>query len=577
VSPLLERARAWLEADPDPLTRGELARLIEAGSSEELAERFRAELDFGTAGLRGEVGAGPARMNRAVVMRATRALAEHLLARESEASARPLVVGYDARPDSRAFAEACAGVLLAAGLSVRWFEQPVPTPLVCYAARALGALGALVVTASHNPRRDNGLKVYGPDARQLVAPDDEDVAERRRHVAAASQIPCVDAPRVREGGALARLEVVPSSLTERYLDEIVGLLPPRSGAPKLRLVYTPIHGVGLGLAGAALARRGFADVHVVAEQAEPDGTFPTAEFPNPELPGVLDRALALARSVEADLVLANDPDADRLAAAVRAADGSWQVLSGNEIGILLADFVLECAQISPRPLLVTSIVSAPLLTDIAQAHGARSERTLTGFKWIWQAARTLEAEGGLRYAFGCEEALGYSVGGVVRDKDGISALLWLCELAERCRRAGSTLLEHLHAIYAEHGVWQSAQISLFNPSARGAEIIRQQVERLAHAQPRALAGLSVRTFTDYREGAAERAPWLGASALLELALEDGSRLLVRPSGTEPKLKIYADAHVNQGADESVPAAIERAKERAQSLATELAAWLESEA
>jgi phosphomannomutase len=567
---LIERARAWVAADPDPVTRAELNELIDGRALAEIGERFQAELDFGTAGLRGEVGAGPARMNRAVVMRAVRALAEHLLEAGTQMRSRPVVVGYDARPSSRSFAEASAGVLLAAGISVRWFDEPVPTPLVCFAARVYAAAAAVVVTASHNPSPDNGLKIYGSDARQLVAPEDVDVARRRDAVGPAAAIPCVDFARVDE-----RLERVPAALVAQYFDEVEALLPPRAPAPKLRVVYTPVHGVGLELARAGLERRGFRDVHVVAEQAAPDGRFPTAPFPNPELPGVLDRALDLARRVSADIVVANDPDADRLAAAACDPSGGWQVLSGNEIAVLLANFVLTRAPSTPRPLLVTSVVSTPLLTEIARTHGAHCERTLTGFKWIWHAARTLEARGEVAYAMGCEEALGYSIGGVVRDKDGISALLWLCELAQQLRARGETLFDELHRIYARCGVWRSAQASLFNPGASGIERTRAQVERLTRSRPSAISGLRVDRVIDYREGAERRPVWLGATALIELVLEDQSRVLVRPSDTEPKLKIYADARTVPAASESIAGASERAYRTARSLSEELARWLEA--
>jgi phosphomannomutase len=572
---LIYEARAWVAGDPDPETRRELDALIEAGAVAELRERFLAELDFGTAGLRGEVGAGPARMNRAVVMRAVRALADHLAQHRADARALPVIVGYDARPSSRAFAEAAAGVLLAAGFSVRWFEKAVPTPLVCYAARAYAASAALVVTASHNPSRDNGLKVYGSDARQLVAPEDVAVARCRELVGPAAQIPCVDITQSSTGRGEARLDLVPETLAQRYFDEVEALLPARSAERKLRVVYTPVHGVGLELARQALSRRGFNDVHVVAEQAEPDGTFPTAPFPNPEIEGVLDRALDLAQRVNADVVIANDPDADRLAAAARASNGSFRVLSGNEIAVLLADFVLAQTPSSPRPLFVTSIVSTPLLTALADSYGARCERTLTGFKWIWHAARTLEAEGGVRYAMGCEEALGYSIGGVVRDKDGISALMWLAELAERTRAQGKTLFDELERIQERHGIWQSAQASLFNPGASGVELTRRQVERLTSEQPAAVGGIAVTGFMDYRKGFEQRAAWLGATPLLALTLENQSRVLVRPSGTEPKLKIYADAHVTPRRGESIREAGERAQGLARSLADELAGWLKS--
>jgi phosphomannomutase len=572
---LFARARAWAAADPDPDTRAELEALIQASAVEELSERFQAELDFGTAGLRGEVAAGPARMNRAVVVRAVRALAEHLLAQVPDARALPVVVGYDARPTSRALAEAAAGVLLGAGLSVRWFEQAVPTPLVAYAARVFSASAAIVVTASHNPKQDNGLKVYGHDALQLLAPADADVARRRAEVGPAASISHVDFPRVRSGVLGARVELLSSALEDRYLDELEASLPARQNGPSLSVVYTPLHGVGLRLAQAALARRGFTNFHAVPEQAQPDGAFPTCAFPNPEVSGTLDLALALAKRVHADLVVANDPDADRLAAAVATGNGEYRQLSGNEVGLLLADFVLQLAPTKPTPLLVTSIVSSPALSRIAAAHGARAERTLTGFKWIWTAARALERSSHVRFAFGCEEALGYSIGQLVRDKDGISAAVWLCELAERCRRRGETLLDRLHALYATHGYWGSAQHSLVKPGASGIVAIRECVERLAQSPPNSLGGLDCREVRDYRVGAEQRAPWLGQSPLLELTLSDDCRVLVRPSGTEPKLKIYADARVTPAPGESPAVVSARAEQRSRQLAEALAIWLEA--
>jgi phosphomannomutase len=571
---LQARARAWLEADPDPETRAELQALIASGNDAELSERMGPELDFGTAGLRGGVGAGPARMNRAVVMRATRALAEHWLARVPDARTLGVIVGYDARPTSRALAEAAAGVFLAAGLSVRWFDVPTPTPLVAYAARVLCAAGAVVVTASHNPRGDNGFKVYGHDACQMGSPDDADVARRREALSAASELPYVDALAARQGAHGVTLTSLGPDLFRRYLAELDAALPARRASPALRIAYTPLHGVGRSAFEAALALRGFLDLHVVRSQAEPDGTFPTTEFPNPEVPGTMDAVLELAREVHADLALANDPDADRLACAVREPSGRYLMLTGNELGVLLADFVLRQAASTPTPLLVTSIVSTPLLERVASGLGARFERTLTGFKWIWGAGRAIDSGGGARFAFGCEEALGYSVGQLVRDKDGIAAGVWLAELAERSRREGKTLLERLHGIYREHGAWGSAQYSLFKPGAAGVKAIAGLLERLSSAPPPELAGLLREAFVDYRQGAGSRPRWLGASALFELTFQGGARVLVRPSGTEPKLKIYADAVSPVAAGDTPFAAAQRAKASAETLARELARWLE---
>jgi phosphomannomutase len=573
---LRAQALAWLESDPDAETRAELAALIASGNSAELSERMGPELDFGTAGLRGAVGAGPARMNVAVVSRATRALAEFLLSRVPDAHARGVIVGHDARPSSRGLAEAVAGVLLAAGISVRWFAAPTPTPLVAYAARVFAAAGAVVVTASHNPRGDNGLKIYDAEARQLGAPGDAEIARLRGAVGPACSIATVDALGTRRGALGASLSELGPELFNRYLAELDAALPARSASPRLRIAYTPLHGVGRAACEAALALRGFDDVHVVKAQAEPDGSFPSVEFPNPEVPGTLDRVLELARAVEAHLVLANDPDADRLAAAVRAPSGRYQVLTGNELAVLFADFVLRQAPLRPTPLLVTSIVSTPLLERVASGLGARSVRTLTGFKWIWAAGAALEREGGVRFALGCEEAIGYSIGHLVRDKDGIAAAVWLAELAERCLEQKQTLLERLHAIYREHGAWGSAQRSLTKPGLSGSAEIARSLERLAREPPSELAGRARRQFLDYRSGGEGRSPWLGNTALFELELEGGARLLVRPSGTEPKLKVYADAVCPLRDAETPFAAATRASADAEALALALAQWLDGD-
>ena len=567
---LLRRALAWRDSDPDPQTRAELERLIERAAAEELAECLGPELDFGTAGLRGMVGPGPARMNRAVVMRAARALGEQILARSNGPA--HVVVGYDARTNSRAFAEAAAGVFLAAGLGVRWFERAVPTPLVAYATRRLGAAGAVVITASHNPREDNGLKAYDAAGLQLTSPADSEVEERRAALPGASAIACL--PLTAGGEALVP---VGSEVEAAYLDELEASLPPsvqERGAPPLRIAYTPLHGVGASLVQRAFARRPGFVLEPVLEQLEPDGSFPTTPRPNPEEPGTLDRVLALGAATGAALALANDPDADRLCAAARTAAGDLVVLSGNDLGVLLADFVLSLSPEHTQPLLVTSIVSTPLLAKIAAEHGARFERTLTGFKWIWLAALTLEAQGKVRFAFGCEEALGYSIGHLVRDKDGIAAAVWLAELAARCQARGITLLERLDELHVQHGAWVSAQRSLIRRGSAGSAAIRRMMDGLSNAVPSELASLRCEEVVDYREGAAGRPAWLGSAALFELRFESSLRLLVRPSGTEPKLKIYADVSEPVASGEPPQAARDRARARAQAALDELVEHLE---
>jgi phosphomannomutase len=565
---LRKRATDWRDQDPDPETRAEIDQLIAESAGPELADRLGPELEFGTAGLRGAVGAGPSRMNRAVVVRAARALAEHWLA-VSDAARRGVIVGYDARTSSRALAEAAAGVFLAAGVGVRWFEAPVPTPLVAYAARVLDAAGAVVITASHNPREDNGLKAYDGHALQLSSPDDAEVARRRSALPGARSIPCLSLVPVPSG-----LSVLGRELEERYLDDLEAILPEKTPEPALRVAYSPLHGVGLSLVQRALGRRGGIALDVVAEQAVPDGRFPTTPKPNPEEAGTMDRVLALGQRVSADLVVANDPDADRLAAAVPGPGGA-RLLTGNELGVLLADFVLARAPSVPPPLLVTTVVSTPLLAAVAREHGARCERTLTGFKWIWLAARALESEAGLRFAFGCEEALGYSIGHLVRDKDGIAAATWLAELARLEKSRGSTLLDRLHRVYRAHGAWASLQRSLVRPGQAGTREIALMVEHLGSAPPSELAGFRCSRLTDYRRDAESRPRWLGSALLLELELEPSIRVLVRPSGTEPKLKIYVDAREPCATDEAPDLALERARERASQVVEQMVRFLEA--
>jgi phosphomannomutase len=550
-------------------TRRELEALIAANAIAELRERMGPELDFGTAGLRAPVGAGPARINRAVVIRATRAFAEHLIARVPDARTLPVVVGYDARPTSRAFADAAIGVLLAAGLNVRYFDAPAPTPLVAYAARVLAASGALVVTASHNPRPDNGLKIYGPHAIQLVAPADADVAGRRERLGPAASVPSVD-PRSGSGAVGARLDKVPADLFDRYLAELAASLPPLHGTRPLAIAYSPLHGLGRAPVERALRSRGFTNISVVPEQAEPDGTFPTAPAPNPELEATLAPVLALAAQRNAELVLVNDPDVDRLAAAAPLPSGRYRVLNGNELAALLSDFLLDPALVAARPFVVSSIVSSELISKIAESRGARAVRTLTGFKWIWTAARALEAEGAGRFVLGCEEALGFSVGGLVRDKDGISAAVWLAELAERCRRDGQTLVDRLHAIYARVGAWGSAQRSLEVQGRRALAALREALRTLVAAPPELLDGRAFTALVDYRSGAETRPPWLGRAELYELHYGEGTRVLIRPSGTEPKLKIYADVAEPAVPSELAEAAARRARARAEALAAAFA-------
>jgi phosphomannomutase len=527
---LAERARAWIEGDPDPDTRTEMESVIESGDREELESRMNTELTFGTAGIRGRVGAGPGRMNRAVVIRTTYGLARYL-----DSPDRPVVVGFDARPTSRRFAADTAGVLAAAGIAVRYFPEVTPTPLVAFTAKHLGAIAAVVVTASHNPPADNGYKVYGEQASQIVSPVDSRIQEEIAAAPAANEIERVEDA---FGGASPLVTEVPDDILDRYWEGVSATRSREEGSD-IAVVYTPIHGVGRDVLFDVMHRAGHTEIVAVPEQAEPDGTFPTVDFPNPEEPGALDLALDLADDRGADLLIANDPDADRLAAVVPH-QGGWRPLSGNEVGVLLGDYMLSNDPDPSSAIVGSSIVSSPMLGRIAASHGARHAQTLTGFKWIVKAGLTLEEEGEGRFIFGYEEALGYTVGSTVRDKDGISAALLFTDLVADLADAGGSIMERLHGLWAQHGLWVSAQTSIVRRGPEGAEALRDAIAGLADHPPEKVGEYPVSGVTDYRIGAEQRPVWLGAQDLVELTLGQSGRILVRPSGTEPKLKIYVD-------------------------------------
>lgn len=526
---VLATARAWAAGDPDPVTRAELEAAIAAAedgdeaAASEIADAFRGRLQFGTAGLRGAIGAGPNRMNRVVVQQASAGLAAFLVDREPYPS---IVIGWDGRRGSEEFARDAAAVFAGAGVRAILLPRMLPTPVTAFAVRHLGASAGVMITASHNPPADNGYKVYlggADEGSQIVPPVDGEIADR---IALAAATPVVDYPR----GAP---EVAGEGVWEAYVAATAAIgLPPADldDASALTVVYTPLHGVGLETVEAVLAEAGFPPVVVVPEQAEPDGAFPTVAFPNPEEPGALDLAMALATERGADLILANDPDADRLAVAVpdAAAPAGWRMLTGNEVGLLLGWDAARAAR--GQGVLAASIVSSPGLGVIAEAHGLRFVQTLTGFKWVSRVPDLL---------FGFEEALGYLVNpGTVRDKDGVSALVRVLTIAAELHERGSSLAEELLALAGEFGAFESGQVSV-----RVTDLARipATMAALRADPPAELAGAAVLAADDLS------LPEHGAIGdILRFTLDDGSRVMVRPSGTEPKVKVYIDATSTDG-------------------------------
>ncbi|MDQ0405984.1 phospho-sugar mutase [Streptomyces sp. NPDC000349] len=541
---LLARAKAWLAEDPDADTRAELAKLIDAEDHAELTARFSGTLQFGTAGLRGELGAGPMRMNRSVVIRAAAGLAAYLKKQgtpHGDDTAGLVVIGYDARHKSRDFAADTAAVMTGAGLRAAVLPRPLPTPVLAFAIRHLGAVAGVEVTASHNPPRDNGYKVYLGDGSQIVPPADAGIAAEIDAVASLH-----DVPRPTTGW-----QTLGDDVLDAYLARTDAVLSP--GSPRTaRTVYTAMHGVGKDTLLAAFARAGFPTPALATEQADPDPDFPTVAFPNPEEPGAMDLAFARARETAPDLIIANDPDADRLAVAVQDATDDWRMLRGDEVGALLAAHLVTRGA---QGTFAESIVSSSLLGRIAEKANRPHVETLTGFKWIARVD-------GIRYGY--EEALGYCVDPEgVRDKDGITAALLITELASTLKEDGRTLLDLLDDLAVEHGLHATDQLSV---RVEDLSLISAAMDRLRRQPPAHLAGLPVTDAEDLTRGTATLPPTDGLRYTL-----DGARVIVRPSGTEPKLKCYLEVVVPVGEHADLPAARTKATDLLTTLKRDLSA------
>ena len=541
---LLARATSWRDDDPDEATRAELDAVLDAARSgdaeagADLADRFVGMLEFGTAGLRGALGAGPNRMNRSVVIRAAAGLTAYL----QETSPKPLVViGFDARHNSAVFAADTAAVVVAAGGRAMVLPRPLPTPVLAFSIRHLGADAGVMVTASHNPAQDNGYKVYLGDGSQIVPPSDALIAA---HIAEVERV--ADVPRTSSGWTTLNDDVL-----EAYLDAAVAVVA-TGGHRELSVVHTALHGVGTEVVVAAFARAGFTAPIVVPSQSEPDPEFPTVSFPNPEEPGAIDAALALAAREHADLVLANDPDADRCAVAVPDPAEStldnpsgWRMLRGDEVGSLLGAHILARG-VGADDVFANSIVSSRLLAAMAARAGIRHEETLTGFKWISRVA-------GLRYGY--EEALGYCVDPhQVRDKDGVSAALMLAEMAAGLRAQGRSLLDVLDDLAMTHGVHATDSFAV---RVDDLCLIDTLMSRLREQPPSDIGDVPVTRIDDLAGGSEPLPPTEG----LRYHLADRSRVIVRPSGTEPKLKVYLEAIVAVEPSSGLAAAQAEARRR----------------
>ncbi|MCG7489331.1 phospho-sugar mutase [Vibrio sp. Of14-4] len=546
----------WLERDPDPRTREELTQLVDDKDEQEIADRFSQRLEFGTAGLRGKVGAGPNRMNQLVIQETAAGLGHYLINNVKDAKQRGVVIGYDGRIDSKQFAHSTASVLTALGIKVYLTHDVAATPIVAFGVKQLNSAAAVVVTASHNPPEYNGFKVYWENGAQIIPPHDSGIASEIEQ-AAVQPIPLMS---LEQAEKETRLVWLTEEYYESYRQSVNSnpVLEYRPDTAQVSIAYTAMHGVGAPMAKTLLTDAGFTSVYSVAEQEIPDGTFPTVNFPNPEEAGAMDMVIALAKQHNADIACANDPDADRFAVAAVKPDGSYQMLTGDQVGALFGHYLLNQTQAS-KQLVGNTVVSSSLLEKIARSHNAEYYQTLTGFKWLTNVAMTKESAE-KQFLFAYEEALGYTIGNKVWDKDGLSALVAFAQLVAELKQQGKTVWDQLENIYREHGMYINAQHSTaLDPNAPPIG------DRLRAEQPSHIAGRKVTEIDDlqlstrYHADGTSNPIDLPPSDVLIYRLDGGARVIVRPSGTEPKLKCYYEVVEEFSIEDSFASAEARAE------------------
>ncbi len=581
---ILSRANAYLHEEKDPAFAAEVKALIDSGDAKELEDRFYQDLEFGTGGLRGVIGGGTNRMNTHVVNRATQGLANYFIKTfpdKARAGALKAVVAYDSRRYSDRFAEATALIFAANGFTTYLFTSLRPTPELSFAIRQLGCDTGVVVTASHNPPQYNGYKAYWNDGAQVTEPHDEGII---KEVNAVTSIKSLDKQAALSSGKLIPID---KEIDEPYWAMVASkLFRPeliRSKAKEVKVVYTPLHGTGAMHVEKVLGDLGLT-VITVPEQRAPDGNFPTVAYPNPEEAPALKMAVDLATRERADVVMATDPDSDRFGSAVPGKDGSFVLITGNQMGALLTDYVClsrrETGTMPKKPAIIRSIVTSAMGDRIAASYGVKTVECLTGFKWIAAVMAQFEQTGDAEYLFGYEESYGYNVETEVRDKDGVSAAAMCAEMTLYWRSKGKSLLDRLEELYAEHGYFEEKSISKGFPGAAGGATMKALMAGLRADGLSSLGGKKVIKIRDIGEGVAydpqnpgrkDRLD-LPSSNVLQFFLDDGSVVSARPSGTEPKIKFYISCPVS--ASEGLAKARAAAASTIQAIEREIGAILE---
>ena len=554
---IVGRIHAWLSAEYDEETRNEIQGLIDNGARDELIDRFYTELEFGTGGMRGKIGAGTNRMNRYVIGMATQGLAEYIIEEIAIPSERKLVIAYDSRHFSREFAEETAAVIAGNGITACIFEDLRPTPELSFAVRHLGATAGVVVTASHNPKEYNGYKVYWSDGAQIVPPHDKKIIEKVRNIKSVRSVKKADYATALKNGMIRSIG---KEVDDAYLKaiSILSLTPEENHkhGKNLKILYTPLHGAGITLTPAALTQWGFTGLTLCEEQSTPDGDFPSVESPNPEEPAALIPATRQARKIGADVILASDPDCDRLGVVCRQPDGEYVALRGNQFSSLMCYFILsklkEKQRMPPKPAVVTTIVTTKMIEAIADSFDTHTEYTLTGFKWICEIAQRWEkmpenSPDKYTFLYGTEESLGHVVGTSVRDKDGVIAACIAAEIALWAKTLRNTsLLGILDELQTQYGIFADTTKSVYLTGAEGQEKIADIMENLRSKTPPGICNVPVLAVTDLKlkrrkdlsSGTVSPSPDLPESNVLVMELEGGNQVIARPSGTEPKIKFY---------------------------------------
>ena len=524
----------WLaRAGEDPDLTAELEAV--KTDADAVTDRFYRDLEFGTGGLRGVIGAGTNRMNIYTIRRATQGLADYI---NAEGLPKKVAIGHDSRIKGELFSREAARVLAANGITAYLYPRLEPTPALSWAVRYLGCGAGICVTASHNPAQYNGYKVYGADGCQIT------LEAAAKVLAAIGQHDYFDSPKLAdydEAVAAGSIRAIPDACLSDFVDAVLALRP-GNDVSKLKLVYTPLNGSGLEPVKLLLERMGVTQLTVVPEQAQPDGNFPTCPYPNPEIRQAMEAGLKLCDAVRPDLMIGTDPDCDRMGAAVPDGQGGYRLITGNEMGVLLLDYICRTraanGTMPEAPVAVTTIVSTDMADPIARKYGVELRRTLTGFKFIGEQIGLLEAEGHAeRYIFGFEESYGYLSGGHVRDKDGVNAVMLACEAAAWYAARGMSLLDAVNALYKEYGFYRSALKSYTFEGESGMRTMQGIMARLRADEPFVIAGYGVDKVIDYQRGGTG----LPKADVLEYRLENGAKLMVRPSGTEPKIKVYLSA------------------------------------